>query len=152
MTLQGLLAIGQLEEHEATAAEIFRMLAASERSITDARNRSISPETRLDSAYRAITQLCMVALWAKGFRPARHKPGHHQIMIQSLVHAVGLDRDRMVLLDTLRVKRNAIDYTGEDVDEASVDECIEAASALQEHVRQWLAGDKPELSAVLSGD
>jgi hypothetical protein len=34
-------------------------------------------------------------------------------MIQSLVHSVGVDNDQMTLLDTFRVKRNAIDYTGE---------------------------------------
>lgn len=130
MSLQNLFKIGQLEEHETNAAQVRRMLESAERSIADARHESISPETRLNAAYRAITQLCMVALWANGFRPARSKPGHHQTMIQSLVHTVGLGRDAMLLLDTFRVKRNAIDYTGDDVDEASVDECIRAADGL----------------------
>ena len=43
-------------------------------------------------------------------------------MIQSIVHSVDLDTDQMVLLETFRVKRNSIDYTGEDVDQASVGE------------------------------
>ena len=43
-------------------------------------------------------------------------------MIQLLVHTVELDRDDMLLLDTFRIKRNPIDYIGEDVDEASVSE------------------------------
>ena len=122
------------------------MLASAERCITDARQESISPETRLDTAYRAITQLCMVALWANGCRPAKGKPGHHQTMIQSLAHSIGLDRDQMLLLDTFRVKRNAIDYTGADVDEASVEECIAAADNLLRHVNQWLTNNKPELT------
>ena len=67
-------------------------------------------------------------------------------MIQSLVHTIGLDRDEMLLLDTFRVKRNAIDYTGEDVDDASVDECIGAATRLMIRVSEWLAGNKPELT------
>ena len=66
-------------------------------------------------------------------------------MIQSLVHSVALDRDRILLLDTLRVKRNAIDYTGEDVDEASVMECIDAAEHLLGFVADWLVRNKPEL-------
>ncbi len=146
MSLQNLLKIGQLEEHETNAEQVRRMLDSAERSITDARQESISPETRLDAAYRAITQLCMVALWANGCRPSKSKPGHHQTMIQSLVHSIGLDRDQMLLLDTFRVKRNAIDYTGDDVDEASVDECIEAADNLLRHVTQWLTNNKPELT------
>lgn len=77
--------------------------------------------------------------------PPRAKPGHHQTMIQSLVHTIDLDRDDMLLLNTFRVKRNAIDYTGEDVDEASVDECIGAADRLLTRVSEWLAENKPEL-------
>jgi len=145
MSLQNLLKIGQLEEHETSAEQVRRMLDSAERGITDARQESISPETRLDPAYRAITQLCMVALWANGCRPSKSKPGHHKTMIQSLVHSIGLDRDQMLLLDTFRVKRNAIDYTGDDVDVASVDECIEAADNLSCHVAQWLTNNKPEL-------
>jgi len=90
MSLQNLLKIGQLEEHETNAEQVRRMLDSVERGITDARQESISPETRLDAAYRAITQLCMVALWANGCRPSKSKPGHHQTMIQSLVHSIGL--------------------------------------------------------------
>lgn len=146
MNLPNLLRIGQLEEHETDAAQVRRMLDSAERGIADARQQTISPETRLDAAYRAITQLCMVALWANAVRPAKSKPGHHQTMIQSLVHTIDLDRDEMLLLDTLRVKRNAIDYTGEDVDEASVEECISAADRLMVRVTEWLAENTPELT------
>ncbi len=121
------------------------MLAAAERSIADARQFSISPETRLDAAYRAIMQLAMVALWANGFRPVKSMPGHHQIIIQTLVRSIGLDSDRMRLLDTFRVKRNAIDYTGEAVDTVSVEACIDAASRLLAAVRVWLTDNRPDL-------
>jgi hypothetical protein len=144
--LQNLFKIGQLEEYETNADQVRRMLDSAERSIADARQESISRETRLDAAYRAITQLCMVALWANGFRPSKSKPGHHQTMIQSLVHSIGLNKDQMLLLNTFRVKRNAIDYTGDDVDIASVDECIEAADNLLCHVARWLNENKPELT------
>ena len=146
MSLRNLLKIGQLEEHETDATQVRRMLQSAERSIADAGQASISLETRLDAAYRAVTQLSMVALWANGFRPAKSKPGHHQTMIQSLVHTIGMDRDEMLLLDTFRVKRNAIDYTGEDVDEASVDECIVAATGLLKRVSGWLTDNRPGLT------
>ena len=60
---------------------------------------------------------------------------------------ISLDRDQVVLLDTFRVKRNAVDYTGDDVDEVSVDECIEAADSLLRHVTHWLTNNKPTLTA-----
>jgi hypothetical protein len=139
------LRIGQLTEHATNAAQVGRMLAAAQRNIADARQSSISPETRLDAAYRAIMQLAMVALWVSGFRPVKQVPGHHQLMIQSLVHSIGLESGKARVLDTFRVKRNAIDYTGEDVDTASVAACIEAADELLVAVRAWLASFRPEL-------
>lgn len=146
MSLRNLLKIGQLEEHRTNASQVRRLLQSANRNIADARQKSISPETRLDAAYRAITQLSMIALWANGFRPSKSKPGHHQTMIQSLVHTIKLDRDEVSLLDTFRVKRNAIDYTGEDIDEASVDECIGAADRLVMRISAWLADNRPELT------
>lgn len=121
------------------------MLESSARNLADARQENISSENRLDIAYRAIMQLAMVALWANGYRPATNRPGHHQIMIQSLVHSVGLDNDSTLVLNSFRGRRNAIDYTGENVDEGSVEACIAAGEHLMQHVRDWLTGNRPEL-------
>jgi len=145
MSLQNLLKIGALAEHVTDAEQVNRMLASAGRSIDDSRQPSISLETRLDAAYRAVMQVSMVALWANGFRPSKSAPGHHRTMIQTLTHSVGLDNDRMLVLDTFRVKRNAIDYTGEDVDAASVESCIEAADHLLQHLNKWLAENRPDL-------
>ncbi len=79
-------------------------------------------------------QLSMLALWANGYRPTS-TGGHHMTMIQSLVHSVGLDTDQMRVLDSFRVKRNAINYTGEDMDIASVEACIAAGEQLMQVVR-----------------
>lgn len=81
----------------------------------------------------------MIALWANGYRPSRNAPGHHQTMIQSLVHSVGLERERIFLLDTLRVKRNAIDYTGDDVDEA-IGRCLYRSRGRASDARVGLSG------------
>ena len=121
------------------------MLASADRFLHDARQESVSLETRLDAAYRAITQYGMLALWANGYRTSKSSPGHHQTLIQSLVHSIGLDSDQMALLDTFRVKRNAIDYSGEDVDEGSVLACIAAAENLRDNLHAWVQDNKPEL-------
>lgn len=147
MSLQNLLKIGRLAEHKTDNNQVGKLLVAAERSIADARFDSISLHSRLDIAYRVIMQLSMVALWANGYRPSRSAPGHHQTMLQSLVLSIELDRDQMLLLDTFRVKRNAIDYTGDDVDENSVEACIEAADSLRVSLNSWLAQNKPELLA-----
>ncbi len=56
MSLQNLLKIGQLAEHETDAKQVGKILTSAEHGIADARQNSISPETRLDAAYRAIMQ------------------------------------------------------------------------------------------------
>ncbi len=145
MSLENLLKIGQLERHKSDAAQIGRLLDSSVRCLADARQDSITPETRLEAGYRAIMQLSMLALWANGYRPTS-APGHHLTMIQSLVHSIGLDPDQVRLLDTFRVKRNTINYTGEDMDIVSVEACITAGEALMLHIRNWLVENHPELA------
>ncbi len=144
MSLENLLKIGQLERHETDAIQVGRLLDSANRCLADARQESITAETRLEAGYRAIMQLSMASLWANGFRPTSSS-GHHMTMIQSLGHSVGLDSDQVRLLDTFRVKRNTINYTGEDMDIASVEACIAAGEDLMWHIRDWLADNHPEL-------
>ena len=143
--MANLLKIGQLKEHAADANEIARLLAAAQRSLADARSGAISAETRFDAAYKAITQLGLAALMAHGYRPDTNRPGHHMTIIQSLTLTLGVAGSRMAVLDTLRRKRNLADYTGEDIDDASVVECIEQAQRLGEDAHAWLRKHRPQL-------
>ena len=136
--MANLLRIGQLKEHPADAGEIARLLLAAERGIADARVQSISPETRFDAAYRSIMQTGLAALMAHGYRPDTNRPGHHATIIQALTLTLGIDTRRVVILDTLRHKRNLVDYTGEDIDEGSVAACIKAAAQLLHEARAHL--------------
>ncbi len=145
MSLQNLAKIGQLVDHVADKEQVAKLLEAAARFIQDAQEQAISKETRLDAAYKAIVQYSMVALYANGYRPAKSRSGHHQTMIQSLVHSIELDNDDRLLLDTFRVKRNAADYTGELVDEGSVVDCIDAATNLQRQLQSWLEENRPDL-------
>jgi len=137
--LANLLRIGQLKEHPADAGEITRLLLAAERGVADARVQSISAETRFDAAYRSIMQTGLAALMARGYRPDTNRPGHHATVIQALTLTLGIDARRVAVLDTLRRKRNLVDYTGEDIDEGSVAACIEAAAQLLHEARAHLA-------------
>jgi hypothetical protein len=138
MTLENLLKIGQLKAHETDAAEIQRLLAAAQRNLADAGATNISPENRFDAAYKAIMQAALVALLAHGFRPDTSRPGHHMTVIQSLPETIGLDGGRVAVLDALRRKRNLSDYTGDDIDHASVKNCIAEAGKLLAEVVTWL--------------
>jgi hypothetical protein len=143
--LENLLKIGQLKEHPADAKEIARLLAAAERGVADARAGTISPETRLDAAYRSIAQIGLAALMAQGYRPDTNRPGHHMTIIQTLTLTLGIDGRRVAVLDTLRRRRNLSDYTGADIDEASVAACIEAAEKLLRDAKARLGTGKSSI-------
>jgi hypothetical protein len=140
-----LLKIGQLKQHTTDAAEIGRLLAAAERGLADARVKGVSPETRFDAAYRAVAQAGLVMLMAHGYRPDTNKPGHHMTIIQTLPETLGITNERMVVLDTLRRKRNVTDYTGEDIDDTSVAACLTEGRKLLDDVRAWLKQNHPDL-------
>lgn len=79
---------------------------------------------------------------AQGYRPDTNRPGHHMTIIQALTLTLGIEARRMAVLDTLRRKRNLADYTGEDVDDASVAACIEEAEKLLRAARGRLGKGK----------
>lgn len=147
MSLENLLKIGQLKEHPAQAKEIERLLVAARRNLRDAKQKTISPETRFDAAYKAIMQSALAALMMHGYRPDTNRPGHHMTVLQSTPLTLGLDSKRVVVLDALRRQRNVADYTGDDVDESMAENCIEEAQRLIEDVLAWRKARRPELTS-----
>jgi hypothetical protein len=145
MSLENLLRIGQLKEHPPDAAEIHKLLAAAKRNLADASVREVSPETRFDAAYKCIMQAALAALMAHGYRPDTQRPGHHMTVVQVLSLTIGLDRSRITVLDTLRRKRNLADYTGEDIDDSSAENCRLEAERLLHDVTSWLTDNRPAL-------
>lgn len=145
MSLQNLLKIGQLKAHPPDAAEVQRLLGAAARNLADARVLTISPETRFDAAYKAIMQVSLAAMMAHGYRPDTNRPGHHQTLVQALGLTIGLAPSRITVIDTLRRTRNLSDYTGEDIDDSSVEHCIAESDLLLADFRSWLEVHQPDL-------
>ncbi len=90
-------------------------------------------------------QCALAAMLSSGYRPATSEPGHHQTMIQSLPLTLGVSNEVWVVLDALRRKRNANDYTGERVTPEMVAECVAQATALRSRLRGHLATHHPQL-------
>jgi hypothetical protein len=59
---------------------------------------------------------------------------------------MGIEPERLVLLDTLRRKRNLSDYDGEPVSEAMLATSLAEAHSLLEHTRRWLREQHPALA------
>lgn len=144
MTLENLLG-STLERVSADAAGIRRLLEAAQRSLADARLPNLSCEGRFDMAYKAIMQAANAALQANGYRTLTSRPGHHQTMIQSLPLTIGLERQNMVLLDSLRKQRNVIDYSGDVISESMASEAVRQAEALLALVVGWLQANRADL-------
>lgn len=147
MSLENVLKIGQLKEHPPDAKEIQRLLAAASRNLADARVTAVSAETRFDAAYKAVMQAALAALMSHGYRPDTKRSGHHTTVVQGLALTIGLAAARVAVLDTLRRKRNVSDYTGEDIDHSSVEQCIADANKLLADVTLWLRENRPNLIA-----
>lgn len=146
MTLENLARIGRLQAHAATGKEIAKLLAGAARSLKDAGNTANSDATRLTLAYTAIMEAAQAALFANGYRPSKSEGGHHMTMVQSLVHTIGIEPARMRVLDTIRHKRNVVDYSGEDVEPSDAREAVAAAKALLADVKAWLVKYHQELA------
>ena len=146
MSLENLLKIGQLKRHDTDTVEVARLLEAARRNVSDANVEAISVETRFDAAYKAIMQLALAALMANGFRPDTNRPGHHMTVVQALPLTIGMADGRVAVLDALRRKRNLSDYTGEDIDEGSLQQCLGEARQLLTEVTVWLQDNRPDLT------
>lgn len=138
MTLNNLVGIS-LERIAFDINAIKRLASAAKRNIADAKITAVSTENRFDAAYKAIMQIANAALQASGYRTLTSKPGHHQVMIQSLSKTLEIDNDTIILLDAMRKQRNVVDYSGDIVPESAVKDCIFLAEKIQIKFNGWLS-------------
>jgi HEPN domain-containing protein len=138
MTLENLVG-RSLEIIPKDTAAVERLLEASRRSLADARLSAMSNEGRFDMAYKSIMQGSNAVLQATGYRTLTSKPGHHQLMIQTLPVTMGIDPLRMIVLDGLRKQRNLSDYSGDPVSESMANEALEHAERLFSDIQDWWA-------------
>ena len=145
MTLQNLLGINRLQAHSADAAAVQKLLASARRNLADAQVTGISTDNRFDAAYKCIMQCAMLGLWANGYRTATSQPGHHQTAIQCLALTMGVTKDEVIVLDSLRRQRNVTDYEGDPVSEATLAAGLQEAGKLLAHTARWLREAHPQL-------
>lgn len=145
MTLQNLLAINRLQPHEVDSTAVLKLLDSAGRNLADARVDAIGNDNRFDAAYKCIMQCAMLGLWAHGFRTATSQPGHHQTALQCLTLTMGIEKERVIVLDGLRKQRNINDYLGDPITNAVLASCIKQAEVLLTHTQEWLRGNRPEL-------
>src|SRR3990172_9090150 len=103
MTLDNLVGKG-LERAPASKQEISRYLAKIRRKIADCKQKTLSLDTRFDTAFAALLQVALAALRANGYRTTS-EAGDQQIAIQLLPKTLGIERVEIRTLDEYRKKR-----------------------------------------------
>lgn len=76
--------------------------------LRDARNATLSLESRFDLAYNAAHALSLAALRAQGFRPS-----NRYIVFQSLKHTLGVGPEVWRVLDKCHQQPNIAEYEGQ---------------------------------------
>jgi hypothetical protein len=130
--------------HEASQEEIRDLFAVVDRDLTDAAVSRLSADWRLSITYNAALQLATLALAAEGFRPGRERA--HERAILSLRDSAGISSETVDILDTVRRKRNQINYEhAGTTSEAVAAEFYKTVTNLRATVVRWLRRTHPEL-------
>ena len=94
--------------------------------LKDARNRTLSLESRFDLAYNAAHALSLAALRRLGYRA-----NHRYIVFQVLPHTLGLGPEVWRVLDKCHHMRNVAEYEGAlDVDARIVTDLVAACETV----------------------
>ena len=129
--LDNLVRTGQLKPEPPSDTEIAGLIRSGLARLTDARNESLSIESRFDLAYNAAHALSLAALRKAGFRSE-----HRYVVFQCLPHTLNLAAEQWRVLDQAHRKRNLAEYEGElDIDQALIDALLRTATLVAERVQ-----------------
>jgi hypothetical protein len=124
--LANLARIGQLKTEAPDARERAGLLRSATVRLHDARQATLSLESRFDLAYNAAHAGALAALRAHGYRSE-----NRYLVFQCLEHTLGWKPVQWLLLDQAHKKRNLAEYEGDlDVTQGFVEELINHATSL----------------------
>jgi hypothetical protein len=128
--LANLVKIRKLKPEASSRREFDGLLRSAEARGADAKNTSLSVESRFTLAYDASHSLALAALRAHGYRSE-----DRYLVFQSLTHTLGWLPEQWRLLDYCHQKRNLAEYEGHvDVDDVLVGELIVLVDTLLQQV------------------
>jgi hypothetical protein len=130
--LNNLAKIGQLKQEPPARAEFEGLLRSGQRRLVDARNQTLSLESRFDLAYNAAHALALAALRWHGFRSE-----NRYLVFQCLQHTLAMSTEQWRVLDQAHRKRNVAEYEGDlDVDLGLVDAIVRIAGEVERRLAE----------------
>jgi hypothetical protein len=131
--------------HTTSPQEIADLLAITRRDLKEAASGTHSPEWKLAIAFNAALQAATAALAAAGYRATKGAT-HHHYTLQSLRLTVGLDCETLLMLQTVKKKRDKSDYErAGGVSEQEALDAIALATEVCTRVHDWLEAEHPDL-------
>lgn len=128
--LDNLVKIRSLKVEAPRQSEIDGLIRSGRARLTDARNDSLSIESRFDLAYKAAHALALAALRWHGYRSESR-----YLVFQCLEHTVGLANEQWRVLDAAHRKRNLAEYEGEvDIDRPLLEALLRVTQDLEQRV------------------
>ena len=143
MSLKNWLKNAWLKPHQTSKQEITNLFNIVKRDLEDAQRQDVSTDWRFGIAYNAALKLCIILLYAEGYKPENSYA--HYRSIQSLPLILGNEKaDDASYLDACRVKRNIVeyDYAG-STSENEAEELIKFVKELQIEVLNWVEKNHP---------
>ncbi|MFZ5807535.1 MAG: hypothetical protein ACOY3I_10065 [Verrucomicrobiota bacterium] len=135
---------GWLKSHQTTSKQIGDLLEIVNRDLEDAQT-DISNDWKFGIAYNAALKLCVVLLYAEGYRTEKNLA--HYRSIQSLPFILGKHKKNDAdYLDACRNKRNIVEYdTAGVVSAKEAQELYDFTVELKQEVVGWLKKQHPKL-------
>jgi hypothetical protein len=128
--LNNLVKTGNLKTEPASQAEFDGLLRSGKARLIDARNETLSIESRFDLAYNAAHALSLAALRWHGYRSE-----NRYLVFQTLEHTLGIAPEVWRVLAACHQKRNLAEYEGHlEIDDQLIADLIKAALLLLEKV------------------
>jgi hypothetical protein len=128
--LDNLVKIGQLKAEPGSQSEFDGLVHSAKARLTDARNETLSVESRFDLAYNASHALALAALRWHGYRSE-----NRYLVFQVLEQTLGIAPEVWRVLAKCHEKRNLAEYEGQlEIDDRLLLDLIKAGALLLEKV------------------
>ena len=128
--LDNLVKAGQLKAEPSSEQEVTGMIRSGLARLRDARNETLSIESRFDLAYNAAHALSLAALRKTGYRSE-----NRYIVFQCLKHTLDLPSEQWRILDQAHRKRNLAEYEGHlDIDDALLNALLRTAQLVADRL------------------
>lgn len=128
--LDNLAKVGQLKPEPFAESEFKGLITSARNRLADARNKSLSPESRFDLAYNASHAYALAALRYHGYRSE-----NRFLVFQTLEHTAGLEAFKWRVLSKCHDNRNRAEYEGQtEVDEKLLAELVAITTELEKKV------------------